>query len=252
MPASLGADGSAQGGTARPSRQRTFVRDVTAPDVLLTFLAVVVAPVLVGVILAVVGAKLEQRRLLGLVIPLATAVASLGVWAALVRRGWSWSDLGYVRARRSLWHLVWETPLLWTGAVVLTAVLGTLSGIRPSGTGPSTSSSADALELGVFALLITAVCITVVVPLLEEILFRRVLFGWFEQRLGAAAAVTGSALTFGVVHIAPPVMLLQLLIGLGAAFLVRAHRTLWASLALHGLNNGIVTVITLLALLRSR
>lgn len=38
-------------------------------------------------------------------------------------------------------------------------------------------------------------------------------------------------------------------VGIGAVTLVRAHRTLWASLALHGLNNGVVTVVAALAVL---
>ena len=49
--------------------------------------------------------------------------------------------------------------------------------------------------------------------------------------------------------IAPPVVLLQFLIGLGAGVLVRRQRTLWASLALHSLNNGVVTMAALAALL---
>ena len=206
-------------------------------------------PAAVAVGLVGAGVAFEQRWLLGLVIPLATFVAGAGTWSILVHRGWSWRDLGYVRASRSLWHLLWEVPSTWIAALGLTVLLGTLAGIAPSDADASTSSAADALELGIVSVLVAAVCITVLVPALEEILFRRVLFGWFEQWLGLTTAIVGSALVFGVVHVAPPVMLLQLLIGLSAATLVRAHRTLWASLALHGFNNGIVTVTTLTILL---
>lgn len=231
-------------------RRQTFARPVTGADVLLSLLAVVVGPAVVAVLLIVVSATLGQDWLASIVVPLVTLVAGAGLWVALVRRGWAWRDLGFVRARhRSLWHLLWEVPLLWAAALILTVVVGTLVGIGPSDTDSATSSSADALGLGVVALLAMAVCVTILVPALEEILFRRVLFGWLEQRLGVAAAIGGSALIFALVHIAPPVILLQLLIGLGAATLVRAHRTLWAPLALHGLNNGIVTVGTLTLLL---
>ncbi|WP_176459811.1 CPBP family glutamic-type intramembrane protease [Rhodococcus sp. OK302] len=47
------------------------------------------------------------------------------------------------------------------------------------------------------------------------------------------AVVVGSAIVFGVAHIAPPVVVLQFLIGLSAATLVYVHRKLRASLALH-------------------
>lgn len=216
---------------------------------LLTILAVLVAPVLAGVLVVVAGVTLNQDWLSSVGVPLGTVVAVSGVWLALVRRGWSRRDLGFVRGHRSSWHLLWEVPLLWIGALVGAVVVGTLAGITPSNSDADVSRSADALELGVGALALTAVCVTIVAPALEEVLFRRILLGWIEQRAGLLLAVIGSALAFGLVHLSPPIILLQILVGLGAATLVRAHRTLWASLALHGLNNGVVTVVATLAVL---
>ncbi len=230
-------------------RQHTFSRRVVGLDVILAFLSVVLVPGLAAVLVIVAGAIFEQQWLYGFAVPAATVVAFGGLWVAILRRGWSRRDLGFVRAGRSLWHLLWEVPLVWVAALALTVWVGTLAGLDPASNDPSTSSSAVALSLGVGAVLVTAACVTFVMPALEEILFRRVLFGWLEQRFGVTLAVVGSALAFGVVHIAPPAILLQFLIGLGAATLVRAHRTLWASLALHALNNGIVTAGMLVLLL---
>ncbi len=230
--------------------RQTFPRPVTGADVLLSALAVVVGPVVVAIPLIVASVTLDQPWPAGIVTPVATIVAGIGLYLALLRRGWTWRDLGFGRARSSLSvALLWEVPVLWLTALLLTALVGTLVGIGPSDTNSTMSNSADALALGTVGLLATADCVTVLVPALEEVLFRRLLFGWLEQRLGIVAALGGSALIFGLVHIAPPVILLQFLIGLGAAMLVRAHRTLWASLALHGLNNGIVTVGALALLL---
>lgn len=231
----------------RSARPLTFGRHVTGLDVVLAFLAIVLAPAITAVILIVASVSLGQDSLIGVSVPLAAFVACGATWATLIRRGWSWPDLGFVRASRSLWHLLWEVPLLWIAAILLTVVVGTQVGLEPSRTDSSISSETDALHLGVVALLITAGCLTLLIPALEEILFRRVLFGWIEQRVGVTLAIVGSALMFGLVHIAPPVVLLQFFIGLGAAVLVSGHRTLWASLALHGLNNGIVTVAVLTA-----
>lgn len=235
--------------TSAATPGQTFPRRVTGTDVLLTFPAVVLVPVAVGVLVVVIGARSGHTELSGAALPLSIMVACVGIWTALLRRGWAWGDLGFVRARRSLWHLLWEVPLLWGAALILTVSIATLSGTGPSGTDSSTSSTTDALQLGIPTVLITAVCVTVLFPALEEILFRRVIFGWLEQRLGVTAAIVGSALAFGLAHIVPYVMLLQVLIGLAAAILVRAHRTLWASLALHGLNNAIATLATLVLLL---
>ena len=230
--------------------RQTFPRLVTGIDLLLSVVAVVVGPGAVAVLVIVAGVALEQPWLVGSAVPLATLAAVVGLYTALLRRGWTGPDLGFVRARsRSPWHLLWEVPVLWVTALLLTIVIGTLIGIGPAETNPTTTNAADALALGVVGVLATAVCVTILIPALEEILFRRVLLGWLEQRFGIAAALVGSALVFGVVHVAPPVILLQFLIGLGAAILVRAHRTLWAPLALHGLNNGIVTVGALIVVL---
>lgn len=236
-------------GAAGSARQLTFSRRVAGQDVLLALLGVVSVPVLAGVLVVVAGARLKQDWLIGLVVPVGTIVAIAGIWVALIRRGWSWRDLGFVRASRSLWHLCWEVPLIWVVALTLTVVAGTLAGVEPAGTGSSTSGSADALGLGVGAVLITAVCVTVLFPVLEEVLFRRVLFGWLEQHFSVTVAISGSALIFGLMHVVPAVVLLAFLIGLGAGILVRAHRTLWASLGLHTLNNAIVTIGTLIVVL---
>lgn len=199
-----------------------------------------------AVVVIVVGVSQGEDWLFGVSLPLATLVGLLGVWGALVRRGWTRRDLGFVRASRSLWHLLWEVPLIWITALLLTVLIGTWVGLEP--TDAPSSSATGSLSLGASTLLISAMCLTLLVPALEEILFRRVLFGWLESRVGTALAIVGSALAFGLAHLAPPVVLLQFLIGLGAGMLVRGHRTLWASLALHAFNNGIATAVVLAAL----
>ena len=244
------ADGSSNSAVpAEVTRQLTFSRRVTGREVLLALLGVVLVPALAGVLVVVVGAVFKQDWLIGLVVPVGTVVGIAGIWVALIRRGWSGRDLGFVRASRSLWHLCWEVPLTWVVALTLTVVAGTLAGVEPSGTGSSTSGSADVLGLGVGAVLITALCAAVVFPVLEEVLFRRVLFGWLEQRFSVKVAIAGSALLFGLMHVVPAVVLLAFLLGLGAGILVRVHRTLWASLGLHTFNNAIVTVATLIVVL---
>lgn len=243
------AGASDPNGAAVLTHQLTFSRRIAGRDVLLALVGVVLVPVLVGVLVVMAGAMFKQDWLFGVVVPVGTVVGFAGIWVALLRRGWAWRDLGFVRASRSLWHLLWEVPLIWIAVLALTVLVGTLSGVDPSRQDLSTSSTADALGLGVGAVLITAVCVMVLFPVLEEILFRRFLFGWLEQHFGVTAAIAGSALAFGLMHVVPAVVLFAFLMGLGAGILVRAHRTLWASLGLHGLNNAIVTIGALVVVL---
>lgn len=229
-------------------RQPTFTRSVAGRDVLVAFAATVLPALFTLALVLLIGVALEQDWLISLVVPLATLASCSGMWAALGRSGWSFRDLGFVRARRSAWHFLWEIPLAWIAAVALTFLVGTFVGLDPSGA-DSASNSTTALQVGVWSLVLTSLCTVIVMPAVEEILFRRILFGWLERRTSVVAAVIGSAIFFGAAHIAPPVVLLQFLIGLAAATLVYVHRTLWASLALHVFNNGIVTAIVIATVL---
>ncbi|PID98293.1 MAG: hypothetical protein CSA83_01610 [Actinomycetales bacterium] len=227
-------------------RQQTFFRPVSGADVLWSFLMVVVLPVAVGLLIIVASTTFNQSWLIGILLPVVALIAGIGLWLTLLRRGWTWRDLGFTRSHRSLWHLLWEVPLLWVLALILTIVVATLVGISPPETRSTTN--VDTLKLGIVAALLAAICTTIVFPVLEEIVFRRLLFGLFEQRFGLVVAILGSAAVFALVHVMP-VGLIQFFIGIGAAILVRLHRTLWAPIALHALNNGLATAAALTVLL---
>jgi membrane protease YdiL (CAAX protease family) len=72
-----------------------------------------------------------------------------------------------------------------------------------------------------------------VAPLLEEFGFR----GWIqrpmERRLGAQAAIAGSALLFAVAHFQPDYLPVRLAGGLVLGHAVYATRSIWAGVALH-------------------
>jgi membrane protease YdiL (CAAX protease family) len=72
-----------------------------------------------------------------------------------------------------------------------------------------------------------------VAPLLEEFGFR----GWvqrpMERRLGAQAAIAGSALLFAVAHFQPDYLPVRLAGGLVLGHAVYATRSIWAGVALH-------------------
>jgi membrane protease YdiL (CAAX protease family) len=72
-----------------------------------------------------------------------------------------------------------------------------------------------------------------VAPLLEEFAFR----GWvqrpMERRLGAQAAITGSALLFALAHMQADYLPVRLAGGLVLGHAVYATRSIWAGVALH-------------------
>jgi len=77
---------------------------------------------------------------------------------------------------------------------------------------------------------------------LEELLFRGVLQTLLRP-WGAALAVVGQAVLFGVLHSGPAAMLYAVLSGLFFGFLAEQSDSLWPGMVLHGLNNTLSFVL---------
>lgn len=178
-------------------------------------------------------------------LPVGTASAAVGMWWWLVRRrGWGWRELGFTAPTRSLWHLLWEAPLVMMGALVFVAIVRSMVDLSSDASSRSMAGGASSLVLNV-AIVLSAV---VVVPLVEEILFRRLVFDWMAARSPVWVAVIGTGVVFGLIHVVPAVVVYILPLGIGMTALRAWHGTLWASQIVHSANNGLVTVLLLLSL----
>ena len=80
----------------------------------------------------------------------------------------------------------------------------------------------------------------VLVPLLEEFLFR----GWIQSRVEAklspAIAIVFTAVLFGIVHFQLFGLGVRLIFGLTAGYLAWATRSIWPGVILHGIYNGML------------
>lgn len=212
------------------------------------------ALVLLGVVV-VVGGYLGALKLTGrpapglpgivLLLTVATA-APVAVLLVMVRRGGpSWRQLGFVRPGRRLLHVLWQAPLGILGSGLVAAAVLTLA------TGaPRRSSATDSLEglasTSPVVLGLALVLVVVVTPLWEETLFRGLVYAGFLRRWGPAGAVLGSAAVFAVFHVVPALWAYLLPFGLFLGWVRWHHRTIWASVAAHALNNAL-TMVALLA-----
>ena len=77
------------------------------------------------------------------------------------------------------------------------------------------------------------------VPLVEELIFRRVCIESFKKEMGPFAAIVLSALLFGVLHMQPLQILSATLLGLLFGVIYHFSRSLLPTLFLHVLNNGL-------------
>jgi membrane protease YdiL (CAAX protease family) len=76
-------------------------------------------------------------------------------------------------------------------------------------------------------------------PLVEELVFRGLLYGWVAGRWGTVAAWIVSSLAFAAAHIEPAHIILVLPLALWFGWLRRRTDSLWPSLVAHMVNNGL-------------
>lgn len=199
------------------------------------------APLLQGVLSPLAAQPALQQGLLVMGLYLGLMVVPLALlWGQLRPHGpapaggwlqWHWLPLGSA-VRRAVAQVLMVLPVVALVGWLLERLVG-----DPGGSNPLLElvlNSANPLALLCFA--VTAV---VLAPLFEETLFRGVLLPVLAQRWGGVAAVTISALVFGIAHLSlgelPPLFVL----GLGLGWLRLQSGRLGASVLMHGLWNGL-------------
>ena len=237
------------GRTRRDGAVTTVPVDLPSPtgrDVLWTFLCSLGGTVL-GALVGVPVLYFGGLAYLAVCVATTALGGLAGLWLALVRRrGWGPRELGFVACTRSAWHLLWEMPVALVVGLACTATLGPLLGLVPVGT--EQSAIRGTLTAAPWSVVVGAVCIVLLVPVLEEVVFRRVLLSWLRTRVPVGAAVVVASAAFATAHVVPVLMLYTFFLGLSAALLMLWHRSLWASLALHATNNALACLVTVLAL----
>ena len=167
----------------------------------------------------------------------ATVVAIAVGYEVLIRRGrLSLAQLGFVRPTWRLLHLLWQTPV----AILVSAALGALVLQLTTGSTVRSGKDADFAEFSAASpgVLVAVLLVGVVVtPLWEEALFRGAFYRGFHRLLGPVGAVVGSAAVFAGFHLLPALWAFLFPLGLFLGWLRWFHRSLWASVVVHGCNN---------------
>ena len=216
--------------------------DIRLKDTLIGIAAIIAMDVLLVVTVFVMMKSGLAAGGLGTIMPAALALSVVVPTAALVyylkHRGIS---LGFLPLGRRGWHLLWQVPLVILAAGVAAAIVGPLLGLSPS----ESTSAADGRGVMV---VVSLACYLLLAPLAEEIVFRRLLMGYLDRSVPAFASVILSSLLFGLVHIAPPVMVYATFLGMGCALVTRFHNSLRAGFIVHLVNNVVVQLIAVSAL----
>lgn len=143
---------------------------------------------------------------------------------------------------------------MWLGLQVI-KVIAVFSGVHVD---PSTTTSTLASTSGLWYVFIFLFCVPVLVPFVEELLFRGALSSVFESVLSPRAAsvlfVVVSTFWFGLAHFQGAASVTDLLvvawtatIGLVNCLLVLRQKTIWGAFGLHMAHNGITVLLMLIA-----
>lgn len=127
----------------------------------------------------------------------------------------------------------WKPLVLGTLGTTALSVAVSQLGIEPQGVKQAMNIAREPA-----AFLITLFLLAGLAPLVEELVFRGLLYGWIESRWGAGLAFVVSSLAFAAAHIEPAHALLVLPLGLMFGLLRWRTGSLWPSLVAHMANNG--------------
>ncbi len=131
----------------------------------------------------------------------------------------------------------WRIVLLGAlGTVALSFAVSQL-GIEPKGVKQAIEIARQPGEL-----LKSLVVLAVLAPLVEELIFRGLFYGWIAGRWGSFAGWMASSLAFAAAHYEPAHILLVLPLGFLFGWLRRRTDSLLPSLAAHIVNNGFAVI----------
>jgi membrane protease YdiL (CAAX protease family) len=118
------------------------------------------------------------------------------------------------------------------GTIVLSFLVSQL-GLEPEGMKQAMKASADRSSF-----MVSFVVLAVLAPLVEELVFRGLLFGWIETRWSGGAAFFASSILFALAHYEPAHIALVLPLAFMFGWLRWYSGSIMPSLVAHMANNG--------------
>src|SRR5271165_1827650 len=216
---------------------------------LITYAVFLWSPWLAGIIVVIADAIVPAVSQL----PESTLVMLLALFRALATVGTAlWlcqllpataTSLGFVKPRLSQF---WYAAAAW----LLTFSAAWAVPVRVDSSDPAYQASAGVFyshHSGALDYFSDIIDTAVATPIVEEMMFRGLLFAALAQWLPAWLAALASSLVFALWHQEPYRILPLTIMGLGFAYIYYRSGTLWAPIAAHAFNNWLIVSATYLA-----
>ncbi|MFJ7310730.1 CPBP family intramembrane glutamic endopeptidase [Peribacillus frigoritolerans] len=182
---------------------------------------------------------LYAGTLMGLTIAI---ILILGVYFIALRpKKLSWSEVGIKKFTVKDWKIIVVfSVILMVGAVIIVVLTSFIGNSWEN-------SKTEAIQQKVtfVTVLIAFISAAVISPIYEEIFYRGFLYRWLRTRIGFIGAILLSSTIFTIIHI-PTYNVMPVNFFSGIIFALAYERTnsIWPSVIIHGLTNGIMVLLT--------
>ncbi|TGE34321.1 type II CAAX endopeptidase family protein [Desulfosporosinus sp. Sb-LF] len=166
---------------------------------------------------------------------------ALLIWILKKVRHWKWTDLGWrgVPLKEVIPKVLGIYASTWAVNIIYALVLYK-HGLNPPTTDVYTKLLGQATW---YTLILNLLLAGVVAPLVEETLFRGVIFGGLQTYFGKWTAALISAAIFSGLHLQLYGFVPRFILGIALVYLYDKYKSLYPSIALHALNNIVATLI---------
>lgn len=147
-------------------------------------------------------------------------------------------DIGFHTPTVKFFHVFWQFPAI---ILLMSLVQRVVTIFAPEGAETTNTAALNAVDgLNPFVVIAGFIGIAVITPFAEEIYFRGILMNCLKLRWGLAASVLVSGFLFALVHGMIWVIPGLFVVGVGFALMRVFHGNIWASIAAHAMQNGMV------------
>ena len=236
---------------ARPPQGQSSRARPDLIDVLITVACFLAAGLTVGILASTLGVDRVAPEVRAVLMPIVLAGQSLAFLIAFLWIVWHGRRLSLRQLGLGTLPPAWlKRGALWGAGAILPAILVnaiTLVLIGAEETNPQVALLAPAGP-SLWGFLVILPLVSILVPFVEELAFRGVLYGWLRQQLPQGLAILISAVIFAVAHGIPQLMPALILVGVLLARLRELEDSLWPCIAMHGVFNAVMTLVLFAAL----
>lgn len=185
---------------------------------------------------------LDNELYAGTLMGLTIAIILLsGVYVVALRpKKLSWSEVGVKAFNVKDWKIIIiYSVILLVGAVIIVVLTSFIGNSWEN-------SKTEAMQQNAtfFTILIAFISAAVISPVYEEIFYRGFLYRWLRTRIGFNGALLLSSLIFTIIHIPTyNVMPVNFISGILFALAYERTNSIWPSVLIHGLTNGIMVLL---------